>query len=170
MGRRIGIAVACAVLVLGALSFAAFRIANAWSRASVELNRIGAPRHFDRYRGSKRGGGLFCIDTCPSVVHSYDVSAVSLGEAGSELRAQLIAAGYHVGPTRSCTALGYGATVRITCGIDGAKSGYQAELGLIVAPSARTPIPRPGAALPIDIPSTTPIERVDISVTADHLL
>ena len=170
MGRWIRIAVVCTVIVPGALSFAAFRIAGVWSRASAELNRIGAPRHFDHYRGSKRGGGLFCIDTCPSVVHSYDVSAVSLGEAQSELRAQLIAAGYHVGPSRSCAALSFGSTVRITCGIDGAKSGYQAELGLIIAPSARTPIPRRGVALPIDVPSTTPIARVDISVTADRLL
>ena len=159
-----------AIVFLGALAFAAFRIGDPWSRDSAQLNRIGAPRHVARYLRSHRAGGLFCIDACPSVARSYDVGPSNLGELRAELGAQLKAAGYQLGRSRSCAVLGLGSTVRITCPLDGTRSGYNAEIDLIVTPAATTPIPRLGVAEPIDVPSSTPIARVDISVSTDRVL
>jgi hypothetical protein len=168
--RWVRIGVVGAVLCLGALAFAALRTADPWSRAATQLDRIGAPPHVARYLGSHRGGGLFCIDACPSVARSYDVGPSNLGELRSVFGARLNAAGYRLARSRSCVVLGLGSTVRITCTLAGTRSGYNAEIDLIVAPRATTPTPRLGVAQPIDVPQRANIERVDVSVAANRVL
>ena len=159
-----------AALVLGVLAFVGLRSGDPWSRASAQLDRIGAPRHVARYLGSHRGGGLFCIDACPSVARSYDVGTSTFGELRSEFSTRLSAAGFRVGRSRSCRVLGLGSRASITCPLDGTRSGYDAEIDLIVVPRVTTPTPRLGVAQPIDVPSSAKIERVDVSVTANRVL
>ena len=160
------------VVAVGAIGYLGFRAVDPWAREAAELDRIGGPRPPGRLLGARRGGGLLCIDACPSVVRSYDVTGqdLAVGSARSRYVDRLSTAGYRVDTPGPCTALGLGTSVRVTSKTEGTRGGHQAEVDLFVSPRAGMPAPGVGVAEPVTVAPDTAVERIDLSVSTDHLL
>jgi hypothetical protein len=159
------------VLAVGG-AYLAFRVIDPWARARAELGRIGTPFAGSVVTGSSRGGGLLCIDACPVVKRAYSPAATvaRLAQTRAEVESRLRDLGYRLTPETGCVAISYRGGLRFTCDISGARAGYKVDVALQVTPPAGTTLPRAGVGEPVRPDPSTPVLRVDVSVSTDRLL
>jgi hypothetical protein len=162
--------VALVLAVVGA--YVVFRVVDPWARDRAELGRIGTPFAGGVITGSRRGGGLLCVDACPVVTRVYSPAATGarLGETRAQIEARLRDLGYHLLPEAACVAIAYRGELQVTCRVSGGRAGYKVEAALEVTPPTGTRVPRAGVGEPASPSTSTRVLRVDASVSTDRFL